>query len=180
MSASNNDIHRLLLRHLQRRPEMAVVDFYKMCHQATIGCTPGPNTARARKLLQEELARVCEEELPPGDSVLLEAIDAQDNIVRVNLRLYHHNGGDLDSLFEAFQFSNESRNRSAKELERYWWELTAMAGEGLCAFSREDASVFFSCMEEQGFPSVHHSRHYVQLYKPAYRVIAAYYAKKLL
>jgi len=47
-----------------------------------------------------------------------------------------------------------------------------LADKGLLPFSGETVRLFFTRMEEQGFPVVHHSKLYKRLYRPAYRVVA--------
>jgi hypothetical protein len=59
-----------------------------------------------------------------------------------------------------------------KKLSLYGAAAADMIKAGLSPFIADDVIIFWAEQEAQGFPAVHHSKIYEQLYHPAYRVVA--------
>jgi hypothetical protein len=168
-SAEEADLRKILTDQLARYPRMEVQDLYKFLHQAAMGSEHAVrDTAMARDWLRREIANL--------DSVsvrepLMEPLSPDGQLVRVNLRPYLESGGKPEALLRAFvRTANEYPGEPAT-LERYWLIAEAMCSEGELPFLRTEMESFFAARRDQGFPAVHHSEDYGQLYRPAYRVI---------
>ena len=155
----------ILNAHISRYPAMQIRDLYKLIHQAALGsehAISDPDSARS--WLMREM-----EEMGEGRSeLLMDPISANGEIVRVHLRTYAALELDPELLLNAFLRTSTEYHKEARLLEQYW-SATVLAG----LFPTVEMDDFFRDMRAKNFPAVHHSSEYNQLYRPAYRVVAA-------
>lgn len=173
-SCSKLDIDRarfqeILVRQLERYPEMEVQDLYKLLHQAALG--PGhavDDPAQARAWLEREIADLPQE---PANEPQIDTLSAETGLVRVNLRPFLRSGGDPEELLAAFVRTANEYHGNSQLLECSWGLAIEMAEKGELPFSIEELREFFIMMKALGFPAIHHSAAYRQAYRPAYRVL---------
>lgn len=151
-----------------RYPALEIPDLYKLVHQAAMGSEHAVrDTLAARRWLDRELAQ-----LGPGPTVpTIEALTPGGDLVRVNIRPFLRDGGSPEALLAALiRTANEYRGSTAT-LATYWSLLEAMADSGEIRFPREELAAYFDRKRREGFPAAHHSHAYIELYRPAYRVV---------
>ena len=156
-------IEIILRDHLSRYPAMQIQDVYKLLHQSALGSEHAiSNSEGARKWMERELA-----EMGSGiDEVTIDPISQDGQIVRVHLRPFVAQGGDSDSLLEAFVRTANEFQGDKNILEDYW-----MVATGIMQFSSTDMDEFIKSLREKDYPAVHHSSLYEKMYRPAYRVV---------
>lgn len=158
-----------LREHLRTHPAAEVEDAYKLLHQSVFG--PGhliPDRETAARYLEQEWAGLGE--ALPGEP-LLEPLADEPPLVRVNLRPYRDAGGLPAALVDALV---TSASRVVGDPA-----LFSACLEGAVAVVREERGE--AAAEElrglaeravgEGYPAVHHSGAYREVYRPAYRVV---------
>jgi len=153
----------VLCAHFMRYPSMQVQDVYKLIHQAALGSEHAfTNPEGARKWMERELA-----EMGAGpDESVIDPISNDGQIVRVHLRPFVAQGGDPETLLNAFICTANEYRSDVQTLKNYW-HIAA----GLGYYSVAEMDEFIQSMQAQNYPAVHHSSEYERLYRPAYRVI---------
>jgi hypothetical protein len=161
-------MHTVICRNLQIYPEMLLEDVYKLIYQAALGCEHAvSDEVYAKSLLEQEL-----QELQPSDpEALVESISPDGSIIRVHLRPYVQSGKDPLELFEAFLRTARDYQGSFELLKVYMQVVLGMAEAETIPYEERRVINFFKEIEQGGFPPVHHSKRYRELYRPAYRVI---------
>jgi hypothetical protein len=157
--------------HLEAHPMAQAEDLYKFLHQAVYG--PGhaiPNRQAAAAYLERELEGLG----PPMEAEpLCEDLGGQPVLVRVNLRPLMADGGNPDLLLDAFVESANQVHGSSERMET----VLSLAVSWLTCASRPDLSreldALVNELAEKGYPAIHHSESYRDVYRPAYRVVAA-------
>jgi hypothetical protein len=155
----------ILQSHFNRYPEMQIQDIYKLIHQAALGSEHTvANRHEASTRLEHEIMNMGDEDAEPT----IDPISEDRQIVRVHLRPFLVQNGDLETLLTAFiRTANEYRG-DEQTLKKYW-DIASCSG----IFPRAAMEDFIQSM--QGYPAVHHSAIYTQRYRPAYRVILQKY-----
>ncbi len=141
---------QIITTHVQRYPEIDVLDVYKLLHQAVFG--PG-SVIKSQKAAREWLERESEILQPVAAEPLLESVHPEGSIVRLHLRPYLVLNGKLNKLLDTFVQSSKAVN-------------------GINMTGRTRAS--------QNWPASQHSPNYDFAYKPAYRVLTRTLAESLL
>ena len=153
----------LLRSHIARYPAMQIQDFYKLVHQAAMGSEHAISSAQAaREWLQRELAEMGAGPQEP----VIDPISADGQIVRVHLRPFMEQGGDPESLLNAFIRTANEYHGDVQVLEEYW-----QAVKEIRHFPLAELQGFIEPMQARKYPAVHHSAEYERLYHPAYRVV---------
>ena len=148
---------------------MQVEDLYKLLHQAAMGSEHAiPSRQAAHQWLLREIEALSD---GPFDEPLVEPIDPQGRLVRVNLRPFLRNGGDAEDLLDAFVRTAEHHAGSAITLEGYCTRALELAREGALPFDVVEMEKTFARLKNEGYPAVHHSETYAAAYRPAYRVV---------
>ena len=155
--------------HRARRPAMQLQDVYKLLYQGVRGpehlvTTPVEFVAR----LRAEWTAVLADDTEP----LLEHIRPDKGLARVNLRPCKARGGGVDTLaaacLEAARYTWGTRD----DLRQVWLAFVEICrGDPATAYPLDEVAAFSRWLEEQDYPSVHHSERYRELYRPAYRLI---------
>jgi hypothetical protein len=149
----------LIESQLSRYPGMQIMDLYKFIYQGVMGSGHAVESAEAAlKWLRNELLEVgtC----LPGE-ITVEDLPPFGEIVKVNLRPYILCGGDPDVLLDAFI------RGSTGDILKYW-EIAACSET---QFSIGAMNSFIEMQKDIGFPLIHHSMIYRELYRPAYRIV---------
>ena len=155
--------------HLDSHPFAGADDLYKFLHQAVYG--PGhaiPNREAAAQWLQREIEGIG---TPLDDEVSCEALGGEPSLVRVNLRPFVANNDNPDLLLDAFVSSANFERGSSRRMKTVLNLATSYvqcAGRGELA---PDLKALAADLAENGYPAIHHSKTYVEAYKPAYRVV---------
>ena len=165
-------LQQILVSHFTRTPRMQVEDIYKLLHQAAMGSEHAIHDEQsARENLRRELAGMGE---GPNDP-WLDPISPDGQIARVHLRPYLHAGKDPENLLCAFIRTAQEWQGSTTMLREFGAVASGFLKAEPGSIRAEDFEGFFIKMEESGFPAVHHSEQYQNLYRPAYRVVARKY-----
>ena len=156
-------LEAVLRSHFARYPSMQIQDAYKLIHQAALGSEHAiTNPESARKWMESELAG---RSAGPDESVV-DPISDDGQIVRVHLRPFVSQGGDPDTLLDAFiRIANEFRG-DIQVLKNYWNTATARQ-----YFPSTEMDGFIESAQARNYPAEHHSLEYERLYRPAYRVV---------
>jgi hypothetical protein len=159
---------RILTGQFLRYPRMEVQDLYKLIFQAARGSEHAvADITAARRWLERELR-----ELTSGpEEPAIDPISPNGRIVRINLRPYVASRGDLAVLLQVFVRTAYAYQGTESTLRRYWCYAEQMAADGLLPFPPGALRDFFTELQAQGLPAVHHSTAYVNAYRPAYRVV---------
>ena len=159
----------ILLTQAQRHPGWQAEDVYKLAYQAALG---SEHMVRQRQPTQErllaELAGLDGESADP----LMEPLRADGSLVRVNLRPFGHYALPADQLVEAFMRTATEPVGGVTLLRSLLAEAAVAAWRGSIGITPEEMETCVKRMSASGFPAIHHSDIYTQLYRPAYRVVA--------
>lgn len=154
----------IVSKQIERYPGMRIQDLYKLIYQGVMGSSHAvASVADAEKWLSDELLSMGE---CRDDEVIVERLSA--DIVRVNLRPFIASGGDTDALLDGFIRTGREYSGSTDGLIRVWKTVAGIQN----LFSFSEMNDFIDRQEVSGFPAVHHSKVYRELYRPAYRVVA--------
>lgn len=160
---------QIVKNQIKRYREFHVEDLYKLVYQATCG---GEHLLKDKRLAKEILHEEWEEaEKILKRETLLEMIDPCGEIMRVNIRIYKKIGGSFVHLFDIFRRSGEKYVKDEKRLALYWQYVLDMASKGDIPFEKEMLKSFWDSVERRGFQPVHHSKAYVEVNHPSYRVV---------
>lgn len=159
----------ILETHLIRYPEIQLVDIYKLIHQASLGSEHAVRDyEQARGWLEQEIAS-----LGTGpDEPIFDPISPPGDLLRIHLRPFLRQGGDLQRLLRAFVRTTNEYRGSIERLREFWQAVELLAEEGRMKNSVDEVHAFWTEMEARNFPALHHSPVYQERYRPAYRVVA--------
>ena len=167
------------LAQARAEPEVRVADAYKWLVHATRGGEHAVASAfAARQWLDQEWATLGP---PQPDEPLWVPLADDGRIGRLNLRPYRAQGGAPEPLLAAFLASAESFDASPARFRAAWKALgraLKMNPQGHLTYS--DWRRLDREMRAQGYPACHHSPEYEQARHPAYRVLTAMGARKLV
>jgi hypothetical protein len=170
----------LILRHVQRYVALDILDVYKLLHQGVFGAGHAVSNQRAAR---EWLEKECEKLKPNSAEPLLESVHPYDEIVRLNLRPYLAQRGNLRKLLDAF-IRSAAQPRGDPETMARWWEIfhrMTLAGNPLAnRFSERTVALIGRTRAAEKWSATQHSPPYDQMHKPAYRVLDLITARELL
>ena len=173
---NNTDMEKLIERQVKMYPSMELQDVYKFLMQAALGSEHAvPDSAFVQKWMNDEIKNLDWNHM---DS-LIEPLLPDGQIIRVNLRPYIKAGYDTNILLHAFIQTANNFKGSRDTLEKFLNIVLKMIDEGKLKFSRTDAAKYFIELKKKGYPAVHHSEKYEELYSPAYRVVEKKYVSFL-
>ncbi len=169
------DDRLVALIHAQtaRYPASEMVDIYKLLHQATFG--PGHAIA-SKKAAREWLEQEAEQAGAPLGEPLVESIHPDGHIVRVHLRPYLAQGGQLKWLLDAFVRSAEAVSGDHALMAARWRafaELCQSDGPLAGEFPVREMGLFGAARAAERWPAVQHSPAFCKAYHPRYRVLVA-------
>jgi hypothetical protein len=159
-------------------PAMDVQDAYKWIFQATQG---GEHGAPTREQAATWLEREWNEVGAPAAGELLSEPLGTSGIVRINIRPYREAGGTQDALLAAFVASAASFRADPAAFRQSWAALGDLLRQApVGRLTRADWERLDEECRARNYPAMHHSDTYVRLRQPAYRVVTAAEARKLL
>ncbi len=165
-------VSQIIQKQFSIYPEMKIQDLYKFIHQAALGSEHAvKNFSSAKKWMEEELAGMN----TFYHNELYDTLTSGGSLVRVNLRPYLKLGYDPELIVNAFIETANNYKGSVDTLKYFWSLAIKLADGGDIPLNKSEMVSFFKEKEAQGFPAVHHSELYNNLYHPAYRVVANEY-----
>jgi hypothetical protein len=163
------DIQAILTNHNRRYPLWSIDDLYKLLHQSALGSEhQAPVESDAERRLNQEIAQLNQGPFEP----LIDPISPDGGIVRVHLEPFVRKNLDPKLLLDAFIQTGREFQGVKSQLEQYEAYAEQLAQGGLLPFDPADINQFFTRMNREYYPAVHHSPLYVARYQPAYRVVA--------
>ncbi len=160
--------NKIILNEIKLYPKMEVQDVYKLVFQAAFGPQHAAmDSAMVLDWLNEEWQTADSTNPAPE----IEPITPDTTLVRINIGAYKKNGGDKQSLGMKFLYTAKQFKGSKKKFLQYWNDVERLAKKDLIPFTKQELADYLKQMKKKGLPAVHHSEKYMQLYKPAYRVI---------
>ncbi|MFH1908734.1 MAG: hypothetical protein ABIL11_15365 [Chloroflexota bacterium] len=165
----HESLFRLIDRHFRWYPFMEPRDVYKLLYQGAMG--PEHLIASEAAFRERLLAEFAPLEARQGER-LYEPVRPDGSLVRINLRPFKFQQGDLDWLVAACLAAGQQRWGRLEELRQAWETFLGLCQEGRWPeFDLADVSSFSAWLEVQGYPAVHHSTAYRSRYEPSYRLI---------
>ena len=163
-------LFRLIDQHLGCYPSMEPRDVYKLLYQGVLG--PEHNIEDKTAFRERLLAEFASLEARQGEP-LYEPVRPDGSLLRINLRPFKLQNGDLESLIAACLAAGRQKWGELEELKSAWGTFCGLCQEGRWPeFALADVSTFSAWLEAQGHPAVHHSPAYRRCYQPSYRLLA--------
>ena len=157
-----------LAEHARRYPLMSADDMYKLIHQGVFGSEhAAPDEASARAWLMDELAGL--DAVAGSSEPVVEPIAPGGTVVRVHLRPFVADGGNVDALLAAFLETSRSVRGDIAEFRCVAGVVPAIDP---LRWPAQGWQAFVSDLIERGVPALHHSPRFTDAYAPAYRVVA--------
>jgi hypothetical protein len=178
--SSPESVIALIQTHLERYPRAEAMDVYRLLHQATFG--PGKAITNV-KIAREWLDRENEQVIPNAAETLIESVHPEGVIVRVNLRPYVAQHGNLKALLDAYITSSKAVEGQTATMAGWWAifeSLTQPGGLLASRFEHRHVLLIGRTRTNLQWPAEPHSPVYETLYKPMYRVLAQVQAAQLL
>jgi len=162
-------VKQLVEYHQQLRPQLQVLDVYKMLYQANLGVEHLlTDTAEVRRYLLNELATM---DTTDRGEQLIERISTSDEIVRINLRPFRQLKLDPDKLIRVMFRSASETKPDTEGFSHDWSEFSSLVRYDFLEFPMKDVEEWDVRVAAGNLQPVHHSWQYSDSYKPAYRVV---------
>jgi hypothetical protein len=172
-----NMIIPILRNHMERYVGFSARDAYKLLHQSFMGPSHSiPNKEIARKYFMDEFNRI----EPDDDVPLLETLQPDFSILRVNLAPYKKRKLDAEKLLETYFKSAEIYVPKFDLFLACWKELVKMSEEGKIDLRYDDVRAIDKLASENEYPPIYHSDLYRKINNPAYRVVLLSVLKEFL
>ena len=157
-------VGNIVSEQIELYPGMRIQDIYKFVYQGILGSSHAVNSAAgAEKWLSDELLSMGE--CRAGEKTVEKL---SSDIVRVNLRPFVVSGGNTVALLDGFIRTGREYKGCTDDLLWVWKIVAGIQN----LFSLSDMDLFITRQEKAGFPAIHHSPVYRELYRPVYRVVA--------
>ena len=160
-------------------PELCVADAYKWLFHATRGGEHAvENETAVRLWLDREWQTLGSPQ--PGEPLWV-PLTADGRIGRLNLRPYRARGGDPDALLAAFVRGAAAFDAAPARFRTAWNALgRELEQHPVGHLTAAEWHRFDREMRARGYPAGHHSPEYEMARQPAYRVLTAVEARKLM
>lgn len=166
----HESLFRLIDQHFRWYPFMEPRDVYKLLYQGVRG--PEHTIVNEAAFRERLLAEFAPLEARQGER-LSEPVRPDGSLVRINLRPFKFQQGDLDWLAAACLAAGQQQWGKLEELQQAWETFLGLCREGRWPeFDLADVSSFLAWLEAQAYPAVHHSQAYQRRYQPSYRLIS--------
>ena len=177
-SAPNPDA-KFFLEQARTEPATRIEDAYKWLLHATRGSEHAiADEAGARKALDEEWATLGPPQ--PGEPLWV-PLAPKGRFGRLNLRPYRAQGGEPKPLLDAFLASAKSYDASPARFLKAWKGLgRALQKDPQGHLTYSEWKRLDRTVRPRGYPAGHHSPEFEQARHPAYRVLTAEKAGKLM
>ena len=165
----NEKNHRALLAHIQAHPYLRPQDVFKFLYQSSFGCEHLVSSlSGAIEYIRGEYEKIT----ATDKKVLVEPLDGQYS--RVDLA-YLDYGLSIETLGKLF-FASAKKEVGGEHMLKEKIEVARiLAREGLFDFTSDEFERDLETWRDGGYPPVHHSDTYRELYHPSYRVISNKY-----
>jgi hypothetical protein len=171
-----SSLEELIRWHQRLRPDLQVVDVYKMLFQSVFGIQHILHD-KAKRYLEQELSTL--ETQKPYNEPLIENISIDNAMVRVNLRPFKMRGLSSEKLFSAMVTSAKEPKRTQKTFLKLWNRFKSQVEAGKLDFDESSLEDFDKKVKKENYPLYHHSERYRRSYSPAYRVVKKEVFKKI-
>ena len=151
----------LIQYHRSIHENLEIADVYKLLYQGVFG--PAhllQNSEAAKAWLEREFTEVD----PNSTEPLTEPVSLDGEIIRVNLRPFKMKGWLVEKLFQTMVLSARGTKGNRDDFLKLWDELI----------------VFDIEISKNDLPLIHHSQDYMEMNKPAYRVVRRKIFEKML
>jgi hypothetical protein len=158
-----------LLKQHQRYPKAKAEDYYKLIYQSVLGVGHlVEDEASARSFLRREIYA-----LGPAKSgeALLESLDPQGVMVRVNLRPFVDLGLSQEDLVGVLMETSKLVQQDTMLLRGRWNAFRNLVEEERLQIPKDDVRAVDEYIRKRDYPVLRHSDEYRGAYKPAYRVV---------
>ena len=166
----NEKTRQALLTHAQAHPYLRPQDVFKFIYQSSFGCEHMVSSpSGAVEYIRSEYEKI------PATNVkkaLVEALDGQYS--RVDLS-YLDYGLSAETLGKLFCASSKKEVGGEHMLKEKIEVARILAREGLFDFTSDEFERAIEEWQDGGYPPVHHSDSFRELYHPSYRVISNKY-----
>ena len=149
-----------ILNQFQTYPQLELQDLMKFLYQSSFGCEhllSNPDTVKKR--IQQEL----DAKLDTCNSI--EYLDGD------YVRLHLNYGLSVNTLSTLFILSSQQEKNGKEQLEEKLQILIDMISNKELPFSLNNAKLTLLKWKEDGYPAIHHSNTFNELYHPSYRLI---------
>lgn len=149
-----------ILNQFQTYPQLELQDLMKFLYQSSFGCEhllSNPDTVK--KQIQQEL----DTKLDTCNSI--EYLDGD------YVRLHLNYGLSVNTLSTLFILSSQQEKNGKEQLEEKLQILIDMISNKELPFSLNNAKLTLLKWKEDGYPAIHHSNTFNQLYHPSYLLI---------
>lgn len=161
---------KIIEQHQQRYPRMEIADVYKLILQSTQGVEHLlHDTVAAKKYLFDEFRHIDTTEFM--SEALVDPLDSDSMFVRINLRPYRRQGGDVQQLWQAMWTTASASSTDKATFIETWSAVRKKLSKPPFSWSEADVRQFDERMTKLQYPVIHHSEAYARTYKPAYRVV---------
>ena len=169
---STENTRKKLLLHYEKYPALEVQDLFKYLFHSTFGCE---HLISSLERVTEYLSREVNEVTESGRDAI-EELDGE--YVRLHLGCLGL-GLRIQTLARIFYLSAKKEPEGKKRLEEKLRVAREMVREGTLPLSAAEFDSLADEWRNMGYPAIHHSNTFRELYHPHYRVIARKYAELL-
>lgn len=155
--------------HRRTYTQMELDDVYKLIYQGTLGAEHAlHDTMAAKKYLFDEFRNI--DTTAFSEEPLTEVISTDSSLVRINLRPFKRQGGDVQALWGVVMTGAHVMNPKSV-LIRNWKSVCGTLSKPPFTWTPGAIADFNRKVENLHYPAMHHSETYTKTYKPAYRVV---------
>ena len=176
---AQDELTAYFLAHGAQDPAVAAEDAYKYLYHAARGGEHALADETAAGLwLAREWATLGPPQ--PGEE-LWEPLTADGRIGRLHLRPYKAQGGNKEALLDAFLAGARDFDGHAGSFRQAWRALgRVLQAQPVGQLTFAEWQRVDRAMKSKGYPAAHHSVGYTEARAPAYRVLPAAQARRLL
>ncbi len=163
-----DDFKNILLRHIEKYPDMQIEDALKIAYQSAMGPSHllEHGNENAKKYLVREFAAI----KPDSSTELTENIS--NGIIRVNLIKFKSLALNIDSLFEAVKKTAAIMNPDTALFLKHINIIENMIVSEELKYSTEAFRKLIQVTKEKKFSPFHHSSVFIEKYDPHYRIVS--------
>ncbi len=163
------DFKNVLINNFRKYPLSEARDIYKFVFHSAMG--PG-HAAADPDLVMDWLKFEINSLTEHDDPVLFDELCPESGLIRLHLRPYLKNGGDIEELCKAFLDTSKKFEPSHSRLRKLWGQAVELSSSAIINVPVTEMESFFLEMEARSYPAARHSEIYKDNYKPAYRVVS--------
>ncbi len=169
----NEKTRKLLIAHYKRYPLLKIEDIFKYLHQSSFGCEHLiASPYAAANYIQKEAQSLS----PSAEHILIEELDGE--YCRVHLS-YLKKGLRAETLGKLLFLSAQHHPEGVSLLEEKLRVAISLIEDGILPFEKNAFAEALEIWKNDGYPALHHSESFREMYHPAYRVIKSKYASLL-